>query len=174
MVWRWTFSLVEAQVTNLKSIISSYRRCVVGVCHKNPIKWLNTVHTGAAPPPAESLCSEICPWHLSLSSHFSPTSFLQDLYPASLLHQAPAPSWNALPSAYLQDLLVPDYCPVGRLAISRILVYWVVWTFFFDFLCWAPLTVDPWKSLSSIPAAAEPLSLRGETQKLRLLREFSW
>lgn len=38
----------------------------------------------------------------------------------------PAPSRNALPSAYLQDLLVPDYCPAGRLAISRILVYWVV------------------------------------------------
>lgn len=33
---------------------------------------------------------------------------------------------KALSLAYLQDLLVADYCSTRRLAVSRILLYWLV------------------------------------------------
>lgn len=90
------------------------------------------------------ICVSLWIWRHALGiwslAQCSSKPFLQGLFPA-------APGFltsNALPLAYLQDLLVANYCSTGRLAVSRILLCCV----FEPILC-GPLTIeDPWKSLS--------------------------
>ena len=89
---------------------------------------------------------ETCPWHLKFGSVFSLNLSCRVYF---LLRQYP---WHQTHFflAYLQDLLVADYCSTGRLAVFKDFCFIGL----FEPISWRE---DPWKSLRSVPAPAPAL-----------------